>query len=211
MERGPGNNPYAEESWEDGPEEQRGARMASAPESGLVTRSLIEETPQMTSTQRKTTTQMPKALAQGVYYPPIPPEMRYAEPGPSAKSAERARMHSLSSCLRSRDDNQRDDIPEEMRAVLKTIGYMSVSDTAFALKPFSGSANCRDKAEKWLEQFNRYTSFRKIVGNDKLQLFQLPMTDQASDWLNSLPDYKKEDITTLMDEFKKETCAHESR
>jgi hypothetical protein len=80
---------------------------------------------------------------------------------------------------------------------------MTISDASFSLKPFSHSAHCGDLADKWLDQFLMYCDFKKLDGRDQLQLFKLLMKDQARDWLNSLPDYKVNDIHDLITEFKK--------
>jgi hypothetical protein len=81
------------------------------------------------------------------------------------------------------------------------IGHISISDTAFALQPFSGSAHCSDLAEKWLEKFNRYVAFKKLGKDDQSQLFQLLMKDRAADWLRALPEHKKADLDVLTRKF----------
>ena len=58
-------------------------------------------------------------------------------------------------------------------------------------------------AERCWEHFDTYTNFRKIQCTDKLELFKLLMTDQASDWLRSLPDDIKQNFELLLQEFKK--------
>jgi hypothetical protein len=81
--------------------------------------------------------------------------------------------------------------------------HLAISYNIFSLKPFSGSAHCGDEAEKWLENFHLHTSFRKMAGHDKSQLFMLLMTEQAADWLWTLPADEKTDTDTLVAEFKK--------
>jgi hypothetical protein len=117
-----------------------------------------------------------------------------------------APTHGLSNLHRTEREHKspRSTSPDaDMEKFLRVVGFMSISDTAFHLLPFSGSANSGEHAEKWLEQFNMYTSFKKLDDDDKLRLFQLLMKDQARDWLASLPDDKKTHITILMDEFRK--------
>jgi hypothetical protein len=80
-----------------------------------------------------------------------------------------------------------------MRRFFEALGRMSISDAAFALQPFAGSAYCGDLAEKWLEKFNMYCAFKKLGDEDKLQLLHLLMKDRAADWLRALPEHKKKD------------------
>jgi hypothetical protein len=92
------------------------------------------------------------------------------------------------------------DEGEEMRRFFDALGHMSLSDAAFALQPFSGSAYCDDLAEKWLEKFNMYCAFKKLGDEDRLRLFHLLMKDRAADWLHALPEHKKRDINSLTQE-----------
>jgi hypothetical protein len=93
------------------------------------------------------------------------------------------------------------DEGEEMRRFFDALGHMSISDAAFALQPFAGSAHCGDLAEKWLEKFNMYCAFKKLGDEDRLRLFHLLMKDRAADWLRALPEHKKRDINSLTQEF----------
>jgi hypothetical protein len=98
-------------------------------------------------------------------------------------------------------DSSQDE--ENVRQLFETIGHLSITDTAFALQPFSGSAHSSESAEKWLEKFRRYVAFKKITEADQVQLFHLLMRDQAADWLAALPDVRKMFIHDLMLEFVK--------
>jgi hypothetical protein len=93
------------------------------------------------------------------------------------------------------------DEGDEMRRFVDALGHISISDAAFALQPFAGSAHCGDLAEKWLEKFNMYCAFKKLGGEDKLRLFHLLMKDRAADWLRALPEHKKQDTDSLTQEF----------
>jgi hypothetical protein len=93
------------------------------------------------------------------------------------------------------------DEGDEMRRFVDALGHISISDAAFALQPFAGSAHCGDLAEKWLEKFNMYCAFKKLGGEDKLRLFHLLMKDRAADWLRALPEHKKQDIDSVTQEF----------
>jgi hypothetical protein len=78
----------------------------------------------------------------------------------------------------------------ELQKITRTIGFLAVGDQSLTPKPFGEPANCGDKAEKWLEQFNLYTTFRKINDEEKLQLFKMLLVDHAGDWLRSLEPQK---------------------
>jgi hypothetical protein len=78
---------------------------------------------------------------------------------------------------------------------------LSISDTTFTLKSFSGAANTEDTAEKWVESFLLYTDFKRMSAGDSLRLFKLLLTDQAADWLKALPDYKKSSFDRLIQAF----------
>jgi hypothetical protein len=67
--------------------------------------------------------------------------------------------------------------------LIQSPASLSISDTTFTLKSFSGAANTEDKAEKWLESFLLYTDFKRMSPDDSLRLFKLLLTDQADDWL----------------------------
>jgi hypothetical protein len=112
--------------------------------------------------------------------------------------SEKPSMVSVRSC--NKDSNEE---TEEVKRLFQTLGHLSISDAAFALQSFMGSSHCGDQAEKWLEQFSRYVTFKKLNEEDQLQLFQLLMKDQAADWLTSLPLLRKDDIHVLKDEFMK--------
>jgi hypothetical protein len=77
------------------------------------------------------------------------------------------------------------DEGEEMRRFFDALGHISISDAAFALLPFAGSAHCGDLAEKWLEKFNMYCAFKKLGDEDRLRLFHLLMKDRAADFRNT--------------------------
>jgi hypothetical protein len=91
---------------------------------------------------------------------------------------------------------------EEQQRIFAMISQISVSDNSFQLTSFTGAANNPDKADEWLEQFEKYTQFRGIDGEKKLQLFQLLMKEQALIWLRSLPAATKNNLNLLMEEFK---------
>jgi hypothetical protein len=126
------------------------------------------------------------------------------EPPPIVYSSSKPRITGRPSTFGHRHTS-RDSSPDEenVRRLFETIGHLSITDTAFALQPFSGSAHSSESAEKWLEKFRRYVAFKKITEADQVQLFHLLMRDQAADWLAALPDVRKMFIHDLMQEFVK--------
>jgi hypothetical protein len=89
------------------------------------------------------------------------------------------------------------DEGEEMRRFFDALGHISISDAAFALQPFAGSAHCGDLAEKWLEKFNMYCAFKKLGDEDRLRLFHLTHEGQSSRLAESAPRTQKERHTFL--------------
>lgn len=59
---------------------------------------------------------------------------------------------------------------------------VSMSDVTSIVKPFNGL----QPADKWLQQFQLYTTYKHIAGKEKIDLFRLLLTDTASDWLSTL-------------------------
>jgi hypothetical protein len=68
---------------------------------------------------------------------------------------------------------------------------------------FAGSERFGDEAEEWLEQFQLYCNSNNIDESSQLEVFKLLLADHEHQWLNSLPRDKKEDIQTLIGEFRK--------
>jgi hypothetical protein len=93
------------------------------------------------------------------------------DPPPIVHSSSKPRLSEQPSTL-SRRHTTRDSSPEEenTRRLIETIGYVSITDTAFALQPFTGSTHSGESAEKWLEKCRRYVAFKKISEPDQLQL-----------------------------------------
>jgi len=86
---------------------------------------------------------------------------------------------------------------------IEMLSRLAISDTALAPKPFRGMDVDTERTEQWLDYFNTYAQFRHIQGESKAQLFKLLMTDQAADWLRSLPTATTMDFDSLVKEFKK--------
>ena len=78
---------------------------------------------------------------------------------------------------------------------------VSLSDISFMVKPFAGTANSEQSAEKWLHSFDLYCQFKNIEGQAKLNLFKLMLTDQAAAWLMALPDSITRSWDTLLTAF----------
>ena len=75
---------------------------------------------------------------------------------------------------------------------------VSMADVTAAVKPFTG----REQADDWLDQFNLFLKFRKVVGQDRIDLFSLLMQGAARDWLSTLPPATLATETVLFTEFK---------
>jgi len=79
---------------------------------------------------------------------------------------------------------------------------LAVNDTAFTPKPFHGNFKDAEKTEQWLTYFDSYTEFREIEGRPKLRLFKLLMSEQAAEWLRSLPEDVVSDYDELIRAFR---------
>jgi hypothetical protein len=77
------------------------------------------------------------------------------EPPPSVYSSSKPRITGRPSTFGHRHTSRDSSPDEENVRRLFTIGHLSITDTAFALQPFSGSAHSSESAEKWLEKFRR--------------------------------------------------------
>ena len=88
------------------------------------------------------------------------------------------------------------------KAGIHALTRMSINDTALAPKPFHGTEQDAERTEQWLQYFETYAEFLD-VGDSKMQLFQLLMVDQATDWLRSLPPSTIRNYKPLLDEFRK--------
>ena len=75
---------------------------------------------------------------------------------------------------------------------------ISMADVTAAVKPFTG----REQVDYWLGQFNRFLNYRKVVGQDRIDLFTLLMQGAARDWLSTLPPATLATETVLFTEFK---------
>ena len=133
---------------------------------------------------------------------------------PSAPSGESANLHTPRqqllfkpadfSTIRSSTDG------EHRRAVdgsQSTVGQMNLlfSDSSYAPPSFTGLPT--QDAEKWLKKFNYYIAFRSLVPASSLQLFKLLLTDTAADWLESIPEATKTDLSLLQAAFNERFAA----
>jgi hypothetical protein len=204
MYSAPDNNPLSAASaaaegciW-DGEEHQDREPMATAPQAATNP----PPAPPAQSNERE----QPESRTQLSWRttPPTRSLFSSQEPPPIVYSTSKPRIMGRPSTFSHRHTS-RDSSPEEenVRRLFETIGHLSISDSAFALQPFSGSTHSSESAEKWLEKFRRYVAFKKITEADQVQLFHLLMCDQAADWLAALPDVRKMFIQDLMQEFVK--------
>jgi hypothetical protein len=97
----------------------------------------------------------------------------------------------------------RSDRKRDTDRTMEMFAKIAISDTALAPKQFRGHDTDAERTEQWLDKFNTYSAFRNISEDDRLQLFKLLMTDQAEDWLRSLPTTVVGDYKQLLQEFRK--------
>ena len=67
-----------------------------------------------------------------------------------------------------------------------SVANTHISDTILAPKPLKGTST--EKADFWLEYFERYVTYRQLSENDARALFCMLMHEAASDFLSSLPN-----------------------
>lgn len=84
-----------------------------------------------------------------------------------------------------------------------TAGRSTVSDTIISPKAFTGTESDPDAPERFVEQFERYASFKGLDNTEKLRLFAILLKDQASDWLSVQDQDTINTYDTLLKQFKK--------
>ena len=72
---------------------------------------------------------------------------------------------------------------------------------------FSGTSN--NDADEWLRKFNAYRAYKAYDNAKSLALFKALLDGGAGIWLESLPDEKSRDLTTLLQEFEERYKAPE--
>ena len=77
-----------------------------------------------------------------------------------------------------------------------------ITDSSIAPKRFDGSFKDVDKVDKWVRNFQQYAKLKRFDDDTQLQVFKLLMTDNAHDWMTSLPDDQSDTIEHLLDAFK---------
>ena len=90
---------------------------------------------------------------------------------------------------------------------MELLSRVTMNDTAVSPRPFTGKAgnqeNLHDSAFKFLRYFQTFVKLRGLTPAAQLDLFTLLLTDDAADWLNSLPPGDIATLPQLIDEFKK--------
>jgi hypothetical protein len=87
------------------------------------------------------------------------------------------------------------------------LGTMSTTDrprlpeSSLAPKPFGGSIQEMENAERWLRYLNQYVQYRNLRDEEALTLFKLLLTDQAQDWLYALPEDQADSFHRLQEAF----------
>jgi len=73
------------------------------------------------------------------------------------------------------------------------------SDASYAPSSFNGTTS--QDADRWLRRFKYYVEFRQLSEGAAVQLFKLLMTESAADWLESVSDQTKGNLTLLYKAF----------
>jgi hypothetical protein len=83
--------------------------------------------------------------------PPTRSLLSSQEPPPIVYSSSKPRLTEQPPTF-GRRHTTRDSSPDEenVRRLFETIGHLSITDTAFALQPFTGVSHSGESAEKWL-------------------------------------------------------------
>jgi len=84
----------------------------------------------------------------------------------------------------STEVSESDNIQRILTNILQTI---AVNDSSLLPSTFNGDNKDTVKTEKWLDYFQTYAKLRGLNQESQLNLFRLLMTDDAEDWLHSLP------------------------
>ena len=87
--------------------------------------------------------------------------------------------------------------------MMNVVQTLAINDVNFTPKPFEGNDKDAEKTERWLEYFDKYTSFRGIDDDAKLNLLKLLLTGQAAEWVRSLPIDVTTDLQRLTTEFRR--------
>ena len=128
---------------------------------------------------------------------------REAEDEGVAQTSDAASIYSLAPMAETDDTKPATTAANDnIQKLLQNFSKISINDTAFTPKPFSGKGRNAGEAEKWLRYFENYTSFRNIEGTAKLQLFLMLMIDTETDWIRSLPIDTTSNLDKLIIEFR---------
>jgi len=87
-------------------------------------------------------------------------------------------------------------------SVMQLFTRAMITDAAIAPTRFDGTFKDVDKVDKWVRNFEQYAKLKSFDEDTQLQVFKLLMTDNAADWLTSLPDDQTDTIKHLIDAFK---------
>ena len=100
----------------------------------------------------------------------------------------------------STEVSESDDMKRILTNILQTI---AINDSS--LLPWTFKRDNKDtvKTAKWLEYFQTFAKLRGLNQESQLHLFRLLMTDDAEDWLRSLPPTITVTIPLRITEFRK--------
>jgi hypothetical protein len=86
-------------------------------------------------------------------------------------------------------------------STMSTTDRPRLSESSLAPKPFGGSTQEMENAERWLRYLNQYVQYRNLRDGEALTLFKLLLTDQAQDWLYALPEDQSDSFHRLQEAF----------
>ena len=75
-------------------------------------------------------------------------------------------------------------------------------DSSLTPKPFNGKPSDLSHAERWLQYFRQYVTYKHLRDVDALALFRLLLVEDAHDWLMALPGYHSDSFNGLCDAFR---------
>lgn len=127
--------------------------------------------------------------------------METKERGRRLKSPKVFRRH-RSASLKAQKPADQVVVPYDLvlQALASNGKTRAISDTAVALKPFTGKSS--SDPEAWLEYFEKYCDFRQLGPAYRLKLLGILLHEGAADWLSTLPADQKAEYANLIKAFK---------
>ena len=70
---------------------------------------------------------------------------------------------------------------DKIRDAIQQLAKIAINDNSLMPKVFNGKRLDPDAMDRWIEHFHRFTAFKQLEDEGKLDLFKLLMTEQAAD------------------------------